>query len=169
MSGETVNTTDVSNHQDSTDGVNLLQDEFVLANEHPSWANWPKSIVLGGLFILGALSALIGGDFGAFFMSLIIAGAIFGYVYFARTKSRYIVTTQRVKKDIGLLRSTTGETRIKDIKSLTTNQGIIERLLGKGTVQIDSTGTGGTLGIQGVSNHEQLAQRIREQQRKVES
>jgi len=47
---------------------------------------------------------------------------------------------------------------------LNTDQGLIERLWGKGIVKIDSGGAGGELGISGISNHEQLAHTIREQQ-----
>lgn len=158
----------IDGHQASTEGISLLDGETVLANEHPSWANWPKAIALGSVFVLAALGGIAGGDVGSFFGSIVVAGLVFGYVYLARNKSRYIVTDQRVKKNVGLLRNTTGETRIPDIRSLTTDQGLIERFLGKGTVQIDSTGAGGTLGISGVSDHEELAHLIREQQQKHE-
>lgn len=155
-------------HQASTEGISLLDGEVVLANEHPSWANWPKSLILGAIFVLAALGGIAGGEVGSFFGAVIVAGLFFGYIYLARMRSRYIVTNQRVKKSVGLLTNSTGEARISDIRSLSTQQGLVERFLGKGTVQIDSTGAGGTLGISGVSNHEELANLIREQQQKLD-
>lgn len=156
------------NHQASTSGITLLDGEYVLKNEHPSWSNWWKSLAVGGIFALGTLSNAIQGDIGTAMTGVIISALIFGYVYYSRGRSRYIVTNQRIKKDVGLIRNSSGEVRIADIRSLNTGQGMIERLFGRGTVKIDSGGAGGELGISGVSDHEQLAHTIREQQQTVE-
>lgn len=169
MASEMGAVTGEQSNQTSTDGISLLDGEFVLANKHPSWANWPKSILLAAIFGLAALGAIAGGEVGGFFGTVIVIGLVLGYVHLARSRSRYIVTNQRIKKNVGLLKSTTGEARISDIRSLSTNQGFIERFMGKGSVQIDSTGAGGTLGITGVSDHEELAHLIREQQQKADS
>lgn len=155
-------------NQASTSGITLLDGEYVLENEHPSWSSWWKSLFVGVIFALATLSSAAQGDLGTATTGLVISAVIFGYVYYSRSRSRYIVTNQRVKKDVGLLRSSTGEVRIKDIRSLNTGQGLIERFWGKGTVQIDSGGAGGELGISGVSDYEELAHTIRQQQRQVE-
>lgn len=156
------------NHQASTEGITLLDGEFVLENKHPSYSNWWKLLTIGGIFALGTLSAAAQGDMGTATTGIIVSALVFGYVYYSRSRSRYIVTTERIKKDVGLLRSSTGEVRITDIRSLNTGQGLIERIWGKGTVKIDSGGAGGELGISGVADHEQLAHTIREQQQMVE-
>ena len=156
-------------HQDSTDGVNLLEGEFVLENRHPHWVNWPISLTVAALFALGALGSAASGDVGSLITSLVIAGLLFGYVYYSRQQSRYVVTNQRVIKKVGLLRRSTGETRITDIRSLQTKQGILERPIGRGSVQIDSTGTGGLLGIDGVDDYQSLANTIRTQQQQLDS
>lgn len=155
-------------NQASTSGITLLDGEYVLENEHPSWSSWWKSLAVGGIFALGTLSSAVQGEIGTATTGVVLSALIFGYVYYSRSRSRYIVTNQRVKKDVGLLRSSTGEVRISDIRSLNTGQGLIERFWGKGTVKIDSGGAGGELGISGVSDHEQLAHTIREQQQQVE-
>lgn len=152
------------NNQASTTGITLLDGEYVLENEQPSLTNWWKSLAIGGIFALSTVSSALQGELGTATTGLIVSVLIFGYVYYSQSRSRYIVTNQRVKKDIGLLRSSTGEVRISDIRSLNTGQGLIERFWGKGTVKIDSGGSGGELGISGVSDHEQLAHTIREQQ-----
>ena len=152
-----------TNHQAPTAGIALLEDEYVLENVHPSFTSWTKSFVLLVLIALAALGALVNGNVGGFITYLILAGLVGGYIALAQKKSRYIVTTERVKKNIGLLRKSTGETRITDIKSLSTNQGILDRIFSTGTVQIDSTGAGGLLGINGVQDHEKLAQLVRQE------
>jgi len=167
MSAETAN--EVQSNEASTSGITLLDGEYVLANEHPSWSSWAVSIIVGGGFALAALSAAAQGESGTAGTGIIVAGLILGYVYYSRSRSRYVVTTERIKKDVGLLRSSTGEVRITDIRSLNTGQSIFERLAGKGNVKIDSGGSGGELGINGVSDHEELAHKIREQQQKVEN
>ena len=159
----------VQGNQASTSGITLLEGEYVLENEHPSWSSWWKSLVVGGIFALGALSGAIQGDLSTAATGLIISAVVFGYVYYSRSRSRYIVTNQRVKKDVGLLRSSTGEVRIRDIRSLNTGQGLVERLWGKGRVKIDSGSSGGELGINGVSDHERLAHTIREQQQRTDT
>ena len=125
--------------------------------------NWWKSILVGALFALTALNAAAQGSSGVIVL-VVLTALIFGYVYYSRRSSQYVVTDQRVMKETGLISSSTGEARISDIRSISTKQGIIERITGNGTVQIDSTGTGGLLGIAGVGDYNSLARTIREQQ-----
>lgn len=150
-------------HQDTTEGVDLLDGEIVLENRHPAYVNWWKSILIGALFALTALSAATQGSSGVILLAILTA-LIFAYVYYSRQVSRYVVTNQRVMKETGLISSKTGEARISDIRSISTSQGIIERISSKGSVEIDSTGTGGLLGINGVGDYNSLARTIREQQ-----
>lgn len=154
---------------ESIRGISLLEGEQVLKNVLPSWTNWWLLLIPTALIGLLGLLILLGGDFGAGLVFLIVAGVLFNYVRYSRKRSRYIVTNQRVKKSVGILRRSTGETRIADIRGLTTEQSIIERLVGKGSVLIDSGAAAGRLGIKGVADHEELASTIREQQRRIEA
>jgi len=165
---EATTTQPTEGHQDTTEGVDLLQDEIVLENRHPAYVNWWKSIFVGALFALTALSAAVQGSSGVILL-VILTALIFAYVYYSRKVSRYVVTDQRVIKETGLISSSTGEARISDIRSISTKQGIIERITKKGSVQIDSTGTGGLLGINGVGDYNGLARTIREQQQSIDS
>lgn len=79
-----------------------------------------------------------------------------------------MVTNQRVIKKVGLLRRSTGETRIRDIRSLETDQGLIERFVNKGSVRIDGAGAGGLLDIEGIDDHQSVANTIRTQQREID-
>lgn len=89
-----------TNHQASTTGITLLDGEYVLENVLPSFSNWSKSLAIGALFALGALSAAVQGQFGGLITFIIVAALIFGYVYYSRSRSRYIVTNERIKKDV---------------------------------------------------------------------
>lgn len=161
------NSGEIDQHQADTTGLALLDGEFVLSNVHPAWSEWTLALIIGGVFAIGTLGAAAGGDIGTAAFGLILSGVIFAYVYYARSRSRYIVSTLRIKKDVGLLRNSSGEVRISDIRSLNTGQGIIQRLAGKGNVKIDSGGSGGELGINNVANHEAVARSIREQQQRT--
>jgi uncharacterized membrane protein YdbT with pleckstrin-like domain len=152
----------------NTKGITLLDDEIVLKNVRPSWINWWGILLVGILIALLGVAVLLGGDVVFAVLLFVVAGVFIGYVRLARSRSRIIVTNQRVKKSVGLARRSTGETRITKIRGLTTEQGLIERSIGKGSVLIDSGAAGGKLGIKGVDNHDGLANTIREQQRRIE-
>lgn len=148
-------------HEASPEGVSLLKDEFVLENETPSIVNWWKSLSVAVFLLVIGVS---GGSAELFLLALLIGG----YIYLAQQKSQYVVTNQRVLKKVGLLRRSTGETRISDIRSLETDQGLIERLVNKGSVRIDSAAAGGLLGIEGIDDHQSVANTIRTQQRETD-
>lgn len=154
---------------ESMKGINLLEGEEVLKNELPSWVNWWILLIPAAVIAIVGVIAFISGDFAGGLIILLIAGIPISYVRYARRQSRYIVTNQRVKKSVGLLRKSTGEVRIADIRGLSTEQGLLERLVGKGSVLIDSGAAAGKLGIQGVANPQDVAATIREQQRRIEA
>lgn len=152
----------------SLKGITLLEGEEVLKNELPSWVNWWVLLLVAAVIALVGVVAILDGDFVGGLIILLVAGIPYTYVRYVRKRSRYIVTNQRVKKSVGLVRKSTGEVRIADIRGLSTQQGLIERLVGKGSVLIDSGAAAGKLGIQGVADPQDLAATIREQQRRIE-
>jgi len=149
---------------DHIDGISLLEDEVVLATGHPNWANWRTPVVLAVVLGLAALVTISMRALGAFVGEFVLAGMFVAYVYLARSSSRYIVTNRLVKKRVGLPLTTTAEARLSDITALATRQGVIDGILDTGSVTIDSAGEDGFIGIRGVSDHEELADLIREQQ-----
>lgn len=157
----------VETNQTNAD-ITLLENEQVLKHEKPSWINWWLLLVVVAFSGLLGLAILAGGDIGGALLFFIIAGIFYLYVRYARKRSRYIVTNQRVKKRVGLARRSTGETRIADIRGLSTEQGVLERIVGKGSVLIDSGAAAGKLQIRGVADHDGLANTIREQQQRLE-
>ncbi|WP_237076820.1 PH domain-containing protein [Natrialba magadii] len=98
---------------------------------------------------------------------LLVAGAIVGYVAFARSKSRYIVTDERVKMDIGFINGASREYRISDVQGIDTSQSLIGKLFSIGDIAV-RTADGTEIPWRGVPDHEQVAHTIREHQRKYD-
>lgn len=162
MSVETGHAADNS-HQASTSGINTMDGEIVLENRHPGWGLWWKLLAVAGFFLLFGLSAGVEGFVGGLFW----AGLIVGYVAFARSKSRYIVTDERVKMDVGFVRGVSREYRISDVQGIDTSQGLLDKLFSIGDIRV-RTADGTEIPWRGVPDHEQVAQTIREHQRKYD-
>jgi uncharacterized membrane protein YdbT with pleckstrin-like domain len=158
---ETTTSTVTVQHQEQTDGINLMEDESVLINRRPGWSLWWKAIGLAVLVLLGG----VGGD--AIVGGVVLAGIIAAYVVLSRMQSRYIVTDERVKAKVGLISSKTREYRIPDIQSITTEQSIFERILGHGSIMI-RTASNDEIYWHGVPEYQEAANSIRESQRKYE-
>lgn len=168
MSSEHTGETDLIESDHTTGDITLLDGEQVLKSVRPSRINWWKLLVLAVLLVVVGVLFFAGGEVGGGLIAVVLAGLSILYTNYARKRSQYIVTNQRVKKRVGLARKSTGETRIAKIRGLVTEQSLLERLVGKGRVLIDSGAASGKLGIKGVANHDELANTIREQQRRIE-
>lgn len=161
MIGEVETTGEHARHRSSTEGIALMEGESVLENRRPGWTLWWKHLGFAMLVLLVG----IGGDAAA--GGILVAGALFGYVVLARSKSRYIVTDERIKGKLGLVSKTTMEYRVADLRSIKTTQSVFERLIGYGTLEFRA-GANNRLIWHGVPDHEQVANTVREQQRKYE-
>lgn len=171
MTNTNTEATDIDTHRreiPGTGGLHLLDGENVLENRNPHWSHWTKTAALAAIAGLLALSAITDGNVQGFLTYGIIALGAVGYINYAKDKVQYIVTNHRVIKRVDLTRSSTGETTIEEIKSLATEQEGLGRLFGTGTVEIDSTGQAGLLGIADVKGYDQLAHTIRSQKQKTE-
>ncbi len=153
-------------HRASTEGIDLLPDERVLANDHPGWSVWSGTLIVAVLFGLLGLSTLAS-NAGAGILFLLLGVATVGYVYMSRMTSRYIVTDERIKAKVGLLSTKTREYRIANIQSITTEQSFVEGLLGLGNIQI-RTSANDQMTWKGVPNHNSTGKQIRKMQREYE-
>lgn len=135
----------------------------MLANVHPSWVTWWWVPAIAALFLLAAFGAFVRGDVGSASVRGFVAVASVAYAVVARSQSRYAVTNQRVTKRVGLLNRSTGEVDVADVRDVTTRQGLLERVLGNGTVEVDHAGEDSPLRVGGVSNRAELADLIRRQ------
>lgn len=131
-------------------GITLLEDEEVLQDTRPSWAMYSGSLAWGVLTIWFGVGLI-------FFL----------YAFLARSNHRYIVTNQRLIEKSGLLSSSSTEYRIRDIRQLQTGASFTEKLASCGHITF-SSGAGTTVTFQGVKNYQDIANTIREQQRRLE-
>lgn len=133
----------------SVKGLTMMDDEQVLHDVHPSWANWFWTIVIG------ICSAIV-----------LVGFLLLFHVWRSRRKTRYIVTTERVvHKKSSLLSRKTREYPIRDIAQLQTGS---KRLsFGTGHVQFSVGGGGEMVTLGGIRNTETIANAIRQQQRRL--
>lgn len=158
---ETGTAHDVGQHRAETDGINVMDGESVLENVRPGWSVWAWQIVLAVLILFGGL----GGDAAA--AGLFGGGAIFAYVVISRMQSRYIVTDERVKSKVGILSKKQREYRIADLQSISSSQGIIERLLGHGSITLRAAAND-EITWKGVPDYSDVTNTIRQEQRKYD-
>lgn len=131
--------------------ISLLQDENVIHDVRPSWSNWTGAIIIGiltSLFLIGIV--------------------ILFWAWLARSNMRYIVTNQRLIEVTGILGTNTSEYRISDIRQIQTGATWGEKMMGNGNLQF-STGTVQMITFNGIPNHQEVANTIREIQRELET
>jgi hypothetical protein len=115
-------------------GLSLQEDEEVLHSFRPKISAWFWPILLTcGLWLPVAL--------------------------WNRRKVRYVVTDKRVIKKRGRLSSSTEEFRLSDVSRLETNRSFGERILGGGTITLD-TGVD-QMTLKAVPKHSTVAATIR--------
>lgn len=131
--------------------ISLLQDESTIHDIRPSWARWSGLLVIGLIATLAAVGIVI-----------------LLYVWLKRRSTRYIVTNQRLIEVTGILGTNTTEYRIGDIRQIQTGAAWGEKVLGHGNLQF-STGSATMITFNGVPNHQEVANSIREIQREAES
>lgn len=164
MAGETGHVTE-KQHGVSTEGISVMEGEHVLQNRHPGWVLWWKALAVAVLIFLFTLGS---GEAGTIFGGLIIAAGIVGYVAFARARSRYIVTDERIKMSIGFIRNDSREFRISDLQGIDVSQSILARIFGVGDLQV-RTADGAGITWRAVPDADDVARTIREHQRQYDA
>ncbi|MFT4921675.1 MAG: hypothetical protein ACI8XM_000879 [Haloarculaceae archaeon] len=158
----------------------LFSGEEVLIDARPAWTAWTAHLVFAGLIVLVGLFSR---DQAALGITIIIALATVGYVWYQRRKVRYVVTDQRVMVITGITAKKTNEAWMEDVKGMQTGASFLERLLGHGHITLSrqilprgsllptsllpGVAPGMTLG--GISNYEDIAATIRERQAEQKS
>ena len=153
---------DEMGHEASTEGVSVLDGETVLENIHPSYEYWWKTIAFAVIVLLFGLA---GGTGGSIIGGLVIAALILGLVYYSRTRSRYVITDERVIQRVGLIRRDTDEMRIEDVQNLRTSRSIFERVLSHGHIEVQTGSATGVMTMSAIRDHERVANLLRERQR----
>lgn len=81
-----------------------------------------------------------------------------------RWQYTYTITNKRVSARVGIIAKHINEIDIEHIRSVTTKQGILARILGYGNVMIGTAGTGGIeIIIKNIANPEQIKELIKKQ------
>lgn len=147
--------------------VPLLTGEALLVDARPAWSAYSRYIIVATLVVLSSLVTMEGAAVAG---GLILAAIIAGYVWYLRTRVRYVVTDRRMMVVEGLSAKNTNEAWMVDIRGLKTGTSLLERLLGHGHITISSDITSGGLGrfsgltFGGVANYEEIARTIRQRQ-----
>jgi uncharacterized membrane protein YdbT with pleckstrin-like domain len=61
--------------------------------------------------------------------------------WFRRVSTKYLITTQRLRISRGIVRRHVQETRLERVQNVNYQQGVLDRVLGVGTVDFDTAGT----------------------------
>ena len=124
--------------------MELRAHENELYAGRPSWRAL-MSFYLGGiglavlvLLVLG----LLAGEWplaAAIAAVLVVLTLLIGYLRRASTK--YLITNQRLRISRGIVRRHVQETRLVRVQNVNYQQGVLDRMLGVGTVDFDTAGT----------------------------
>ena len=124
--------------------MELRSDERALYEGRPSWRALIAFYLIGiGLaiavvVILGVLADELG-------LAIAIGAAIAALTlvigYLRRIATKYLITTQRLRITRGIVSKKVQETRLERVQNVNYEQGVVDRLLGVGTVDFDTAGT----------------------------
>ena len=111
--------------------------ETTIYRQHPSWLYFSGLLVLSAIVFVLMLSAEAGGG------SIVLPALILMMAGFGRYRRLYTVTSHRIMMRTGLIANNTNEMEIRHIRGINLRQGVTERLLGIGTLEIISAADGG--------------------------
>lgn len=136
--------------------------EVTLWRGRPSFWNWWAELLLGDLFLLlaGALWWISEPFYAPW--SLAAGLAVYLIVLVIRFGDLYLVTSQRVIAQSGLLSRRVDEIEIQDIRNITLEQSFFQRILGVGDIGISSAGGEGIeVRFDGVGGAADVKERVR--------
>jgi uncharacterized membrane protein YdbT with pleckstrin-like domain len=118
--------------------------ERELYEGRPSWRALMSFYLLGigvAVLILVGLGLLADSWGTAIAIAAVIAGLTLVIGYLRRVSTKYLITTQRLRISRGIVSKKVQETRLERVQNVNYQQGVIDRLLGVGTVDFDTAGT----------------------------
>ena len=124
--------------------MELRPSERELYQGRPSWRALMSFYALGigaaviVLVILGVLADSWGpaGGIAAVIVALTL---VIGWL--RRVSTKYLITTQRLRITRGIVSKKVQETRLERVQNVNYEQGVLDRVLGVGTVDFDTAGT----------------------------
>jgi len=133
-----------------------MSDETILYQTRPSWLYYYALYCIG--IIIAALFHQAGDLEAAGFLVLVFAGIVMVF----RFRHLFTITSDRIIARAGLIARNTNEIQLRHIRAVSVRQGVIERILGVGTLVFLSAAEGAaTVVFKGVRDPFGLKERIR--------
>src|SRR4051794_4068617 len=125
--------------------MDLRADERTLYEGRPSWRAL-MTFYLGGIGLAAAVVVVLGilaDNMGtAIAIAVVIVALTLVIGFLRRVGTKYLLTNQRLRISRGIIRKNVQETRLDRVQNVNYNQGVLDRILGVGTVDFDTAGTG---------------------------
>jgi uncharacterized membrane protein YdbT with pleckstrin-like domain len=124
--------------------MELKEGEHPIYEGRPSWRALMSFYAGGvGLAVLAVviLGVLAGSWGAAVVVGVAIAGLTLVVGYLRRISTNYLITNHRLRISRGIVRRKVQETRLERVQNVNYQQGVLDRLLGVGTVDFDTAGT----------------------------
>jgi uncharacterized membrane protein YdbT with pleckstrin-like domain len=124
--------------------MELRANEHALYEGRPSWRAL-MSFYAGGVGVAVLVLVILGVVAGSWGAAIVIAAIVAGLTlvigYLRRISTKYLITNQRLRISRGVFRKKVQETRLERVQNVNYEQGVLDRLLGVGTVDFDTAGT----------------------------
>jgi uncharacterized membrane protein YdbT with pleckstrin-like domain len=118
--------------------------ERELYEGRPSWRALMSfyAIGIGVAVLVLVVVGLLADSWGtAIVIAAVIAALTLVVGYLRRIGTKYLITTQRLRISRGLVRKHVQETRLERVQNVNYQQGVLDRVLGVGSVDFDTAGT----------------------------
>jgi uncharacterized membrane protein YdbT with pleckstrin-like domain len=118
--------------------------ERELYEGRPSWRALMSfyAIGIGVAAVVLVVVGLLADSWGtAIAIAAVIAGLTLVVGYLRRIGTKYLITTQRLRISRGLVRKNVQETRLERVQNVNYQQGVLDRVLGVGSVDFDTAGS----------------------------
>ena len=123
------------------------RDDSVHDQEHELWQGSYSWKAMLGSWLLAALATAVLIVVSVFFppasvatipLAILLWLGLIGYLLYRRLSVHYMLTSQRLVHNAGILVRTTDRIEVIDMEDVTFFQGIVQRMLGVGTIKITS-------------------------------
>jgi uncharacterized membrane protein YdbT with pleckstrin-like domain len=124
--------------------MELRPNERELYEGRPSWRALMGFYAVGiglAVVVLVVLGVLADSWATAVVIAAVIAGLTLLIGFLRRVSTKYLVTNQRLRISRGIVSRKVQETRLERVQNVNYEQGVIDRVLGVGTVDFDTAGT----------------------------
>jgi uncharacterized membrane protein YdbT with pleckstrin-like domain len=124
--------------------MELRATEHELYEGRPSWRALMSFYVIG-IGLAAVVLVILGLAADSWGTAIVLAGVIAALTlvvgYLRRVSTKYLITTQRLRISRGIVRKHVQETRLERVQNVNYQQGVLDRLLGVGTVDFDTAGS----------------------------